>query len=191
MANVNSPSGFQPVSHLIGGPGNWTTKTFSIASAYDAAIYKDDPVELTGTGDNIQIAPAGNEDNIGSFQGVEYTDANGRTIFSEYWPANTVATNVKAKVAADPNTIFEAQADSATADDLFALADWVVGTGSTINGRSGAYLAVDGATGTTGKSMVILGKADRPDNEWGAYCKVLCMFREHNFGTGAAGAGGV
>ena len=190
MANTNSPFGFKPVSHLIGGPGNWTTKTYSIASGYAANIGMGDPVEQTGTADNVQLAAAGNVDNLGIFAGVEYTDANGRAQWSESWASGTTGTNIKAKVIVDPFVIYEVQADSAAANDIGAFADWVAGSVSSVNGRSGAYLEVS-STATSGKSMVVLGKVDRPDNAWGAYCKVYAMFREHNLLTGAASAGGV
>ena len=190
MANTNSPFGFKPVSHLIGGPGNWTVKTYSIASGYAADIGMGDPVEQTGTADNVQLAAAGNADNLGIFAGVEYTDSNGRAQWSESWTSGTTGTNIKAKIIVDPYVIYEVQADSAAANDIGALADWVAGSVSSVNGRSGAYLEVS-STATSGKSMVVLGKVDRPDNAFGAYCKVYAMFREHNLLTGATGAGGV
>lgn len=187
MANVNGPVGLVP-SRVLGG-GCITSNPYSIASAYGTAIHVGDPVEMTGTSNNIGRAAAGTVNAIGVFAGCKFIDAEGRPQFKPYWPANQVATEIEALVWDDPNIIFRAQADTLAADDVGALADWVVGTGNVKTGNSGSY--VEGSsTATTGKSLRILRLLPEVGNEYGAYAKCEVMFAEHALKGVVSGVGG-
>jgi hypothetical protein len=187
MANANAPSGFTPIRHRTGG--NTSTNPYSIASGYATAIGLGDPVQMTGTGKNIELAEAGNVDNIGVFAGCQYNDANGEPKWVEQWTAGTVATDVIAYVYDDPFMTYEAQMDTCAAANIGTLADWVIGAPTAAHPRSSTYLTA--GADTSGKGMRILGLINRPDNEYGAYAKVEVQFAEHVLLTGAAGAGGV
>ena len=189
MANANAPCGFSPVRHKSGG--QIRISNYTIASGYAANLGRGDPVELTGTGKNIQAAAGGNVDNLGIFAGVEYTDAQGQRQYSGYWASGTVGTDIVASVWDDPMIVFEVQGDSVAEGDIGALADWTLGTPSAVLERSTTSLAVDAATGTTGKSIRLLGLVQRANNNYGAYAKIECVFAEHALLTGAAGAAGV
>jgi hypothetical protein len=191
MANADNAIGFVPIKHKTGGEIRLTE--YSIASGYNAALGKGDPVELTGTGTNIQKAAAENVDNIGVFAGVRYTDAQGNPVFSEYWTAGTAtkgSVDAVALVWDDPQIVYRIQCDSLAQADVGALADWDAGTPSSTTRLSGTEL-VASSTGTSGKSIRILGLSDIQDNAVGAYAKADVMFAEHALLTGAAGAGGV
>lgn len=191
MANVDVAIGFVPIKHKTGG--EIRLSEYSIASGYNAALGKGDPVELTGTGTNIQKAAAQNVDNLGVFAGVRYTDSLGNPIFTEYWTANTAtkgAVDAVALVWDDPNIVYRIQCDTLALADVGALADWDAGAPSATTRLSGCEL-VASSTGTTGKSIRILGLSDIPDNVVGAYAKADVVFAEHALATGAAGAGGV
>lgn len=191
MANVDNAIGFVPIKHKKGGETR--LGLYTIASGYNAALGAGDPVELTGTGTNIQKAAAENVDNIGVFIGVSYVDANGTPMFSEYWTADTVtkgAVEAVAHVVDDPGVVFRMQCDTLAAADIGALADWDAGAPSAVTRRSGCEL-VASATGTTGKSVRILALSDVPGNAYGAHALADVMFAEHALLTGAAGAGGV
>ena len=95
MANVNGPVGLVP-SRVLGG-GCITSNPYSIASAYDTAIHVGDPVEMTGTSNNIGRAAAGTVNAIGVFAGCKFIDAEGRPQFKPYWPANQVATEIETR----------------------------------------------------------------------------------------------
>ena len=107
MANTNNPTGLRPIRHRNGG--KIVQNPYSIASAYATSLFKGDPVELTGTSMQIQRAAADNPDNLGVFAGVEYTNADGKRVYSKYWPASTVATYIVAFVWDDPQIIYECQ----------------------------------------------------------------------------------
>lgn len=193
MANLNAPRGFKPVGTIHGGTVQ--QNAYTIASAYGYNIAQGDPVMETGTGSNIQLAvgTAGTPtpDGIGVFAGCNYTDANGKPVFSKYWPASTIATDIVAMVWDDPGTIFEVQADSCAANDVKALADFTAGTMDAVSKLSTAFLNVSGATGTTGKTFRIERIIDRPDNAAGAYAKVEVIYVEHARKGVISGAGGM
>lgn len=188
MGNVNGPVGLKAVRHMTGGCVRLSE--YSIASGYTTAIYKGDPVEMTGTGRNIALAAAANVDNIGVFAGVRYVDAQGNQVFSRYWPASTTATDIVALVYDDPETIFEVQCDTLAEADVGNLMDWAAGTPSAVTGLSGAY-ADESTKATTACSLRIQRLVPRVDNAYGAYAKAEVTFAEHALKTGAAGAGGV
>lgn len=190
MANVNRPLGLKPMRKL--GGGCVVTNAYSIASEYGTSIYTGDPVMMTGTGKDIEIAPAGTVNAIGVFVGCKYVAANGDIKISNYWPASTAllsGTTCEALVIDDPNVIFEMQADTAAAADIGALCDWVAGTGSLVTGNS-AYTAEGSSTATTGKSLRILGLSQEIGNDYGAYAKLEVMFAEHALKGVVAGVGG-
>jgi len=190
MANTNAAVGFVPVRHLTGG--EIRLANLSIASGYNAALGKGDPVELTGTSDNIQYAAAENVNNIGVFAGCFYVDSRGIPVFSEYWPANTVTKNAAPAVALvwrDPMIVFRCQCDTLAAADIGALADWATATPTAATRLSATQLVASVNAGTN-KSIRILKLSDIPDNAYGAYAKADVVFAEHALLTGANGAGG-
>lgn len=188
MANVNAPSGLKPVRHMTGGVIR--LNEYSIASGYASNLFQGDPVEMTGTGKNIQLAAAGNADNLGVFWGCRYVNAQGEQQFSRYWPANTVATAIKAMVYDDPNIVFETQADTIAEGDVGNLLDWAVGTGNTRTGMSGAY-ADSSTKGVADGALRVLGIVPRVDNAYGAYAKIEVVYAEHALKGVVAGVGGI
>ena len=187
MANTNAPFGFRLIRKH--GGGNDEMNPYRIASGYATAIGMGDPVQLVGDG-TIALAEAGNVDNIGIFMGVEYTNSDGQRVWSEKWPASTTATDIIASVIDDPMQKFQAQITTYSDALHGTLVDWVIGAPDSGKGTSKTYLDA-GTAATTGKSIRVLGLVDEPSNESGAYARVVCMFAEHVFLTGAAGAGGV
>jgi hypothetical protein len=160
---------------------------------------------MTGSGatDNglpiIQRAAAANTDNVGVFVGCRYFDAAGETVFSKYWPASTVATDIVAHVVDDPFALFEIQTISGTAfdDDMIGkLCDWSLATaGSTSTGFSGAEADIS-SVADTGKSLRIMRRVPRVENEEAEHAKIEVMLVEHVHNPHAdsgtiAGAGGI
>lgn len=190
MANTDAAYGFTPRSQPGGGDpliNSRAPQGYSIASAYGTSLFRGDPVKSSGTADTvgrpgIVIAPAGAV--RGVFQGCEYTNAQGERVFSPYWPASTVATDIIAHVADDPDTIFSIQADEdVVAADVGQQGDFVSGTGDTSTGLS-AY-ELDSSDIGTGDAVHILGlDGTFAVNDFGNYAKVLVQFNEHELGGG-------
>lgn len=179
MANANTPRGFMPVKTKSGT--GIVTNPYTIASTYGYDIGRGEPVMLTGTGNNIQLAigSAGTPtpDGLGIFAGCFYTDAKGKPTWSHYWPASTVATDAIAYVWDDPQIVFEVQSATCALNDLGALADFTAGTMNAVTKQSGSYL--QGSVATTARTFRIERFVDRPDNAAGAYAKVEVIYAEH------------
>lgn len=188
MANVNGPFGLRPYRHLSGS--RVVTRPYSIADNYETAIGRGDPVEMTGTGRNIQVAAAANADNIGVFAGCKYKNALGEIIYSPYWPGHTGNSEIQALVWDDPNIIFLAQCDNLDEGDVGLLADWDSGAVNTLFGNSGKSVAAS-AGATTNQALRILDLARVPNNTYGAYAKAEVMFAEHVLARVVAGVGGI
>lgn len=191
MANVNAPRGFIPRRHMSGR--SIVQNKYTIASGYSTSLFLGDPLILSGTSNNVNIAvgTAGTPSvaGIGVFAGCEWTDSAGVYHFSSYWPASTVSADAVAFVWDDPNIIFEVQSATFALNDIGALVDFTYAAGSTKTGMSGCYL--DSTTGTADKTFRLLGLVDRPNNAVGAYAKVECMYIEHALRGVIAGVGGV
>ena len=117
-------AGLNPVRSISSGVANGGLTEYDIASAYGTALGIGDPVKLSSTG-TLERATNDTDDAIGIFQGVQYTDAEGKRQFKKVWTAGTVAADAKALVSDDPRTIFLAKADAAISGvnvgDIYAL----------------------------------------------------------------------
>jgi len=184
MANTNAPNGIIPFSH----GGQPTTRSYTIAADYATVLAKGDPVELTGTGQNIQLAAAGNLDSLGVFMGLQYVDSEGNQRFSKVWPAPSGATEIKALVAeARAYDQFIVQCDTLAEGDVGALVDWATDTANTLFGQSRAYADLTTGTSTSGMALRIEGLAPLPNNEYGSYAKAVVSFASSYFNAATGG----
>lgn len=172
MASTASPYGFKPVNEVGGLPYAGSTRSFALNPAgYGTNIFNGSLVYVASTG-YLQLVTADGSDGttnafpagttltgaVGVFVGCSYVNAQGQTIFSQYYPAN--ALNAVAFVVDDPNTVFQAQANgSLTIADLgsnITLANaQSTSTGSTTTGNSN--VALNATTKTTTAPFRIIG----------------------------------
>lgn len=190
MANTDKPFGLKPVRHLTGG--EIRSNQYDIAATYTTAIFRGDVVEGVADG-SIELAEAGNVDNLGVFWGCEYDDSAGAHHFSPYWPGTASCTNIKAIVFDDPDIVFAIQSDAtgAAAADVHNGADIEYVAGDTKTGVSKVNLDVSAGLGTTGKSFRILRIVNDGENVAGAYSVVEVMFNEHVMKGVVSGVGGI
>lgn len=188
MALPNAPFGFRVCRHLTGGDPNRTVE-YPIASAYATALGQGDAMKLLNDG-TISAASAGDRV-IGFFQGVSYTAADGSQQFTNYWPASTVGTNIKASITGDPMVSLTVMC-AATAANLVQTivgncADLVTGTPSAFTGNSTAYLSATASNAIA--TFRILKILDYPGNT-GQYALVEVQVIEHELlyhGQGTVG----
>jgi hypothetical protein len=94
---VNAPYGLKPINLYGGTPFAGATRQYRIASAYDTSIFYGDPIEMINDGTIIKSAVTTARETvttsqiIGVFLGCSYVNAQGQTIFAQYFPANTTA----------------------------------------------------------------------------------------------------
>ena len=146
------------------------------------AIYRGDVVELVAD-KGITQAAAENTDNIGVVVG--FYDADGLPAL--YYPAGSAA-GYTAIVNIDPHQLYKIHyyhaSTALTAAYVGSCADWVVGTGNTTTGQSGAYVT---ALASTAAGLYVLGLYEQQGNEWGTDCELVVKLHEHVHTPAAAG----
>jgi hypothetical protein len=177
MSTVSAPFGLKPAYSPM---GTIRPSAYSIASAYATNILQFQPVKIAANG-TVEAAAVGDRF-VGTFQGVEFTDIDGKRRVSNKWAANTVATDIIAYITLDPTLVYEMQANGPIAvTDIGSQADFTtIGTGSLITGLSTMMLDQGTLTNSGNASLRIIGIAAGPDNVPGdAFTKVLVQVAEH------------
>lgn len=173
MSATAAPFGLTPVNHPSGQVRPFQL-TDGIASGYGTTLYQGRPVKFNSSG---QLEAAGDdEDFIGSFAGVQYTDAVlNKRIISNVWAANAtyVAGSLTVTFFRDPQAIYAIQADGPVAQTAigaqFNFSNLTAGNSTT--GISGATMS---ATPTVSEGQVaVVDIADYADNAWGDAYPIL------------------
>lgn len=183
---VSAPYGLKP-ANLIGGQVNaGGTRLIPIASGYDVSVFNGDVVKLSSDGVLVKDTGTTAATPVGVFLGCSYTDPVLKyQIFSQYYPANTVASDIVAYVVDDPDMLFKvAVVSSGTTID--GVARTVVGNngtlvqnaGDTATGNSGVALSSTTATTATLPVRIIDVVPDTV-NSSGEYTEVIVKW---NFG---------
>ena len=189
MANQDAPFGLRPVKSST---SSQRQNRYRIASGYNTNIFQGDLVTVATNGTVVRVAAGDNALCLGVFNGCQYTDpTTSETVFSNFYPASTNASDIIAFIIDDPDVVFEVQADAAfPIADLFGNFDIVYTTaGSTATGISGAELKVaDGGTATT-LSIKAIDISEDPDNDdvSSANTNVYVVIQNHVFGVKGAG----
>lgn len=177
MSTTSQPFGLRPA---YSPSGVVRPTAYAIATGYASNILQNQPVKI-GTDGNIQAAAIGDRF-IGTFQGVEFTDSDGRRRVSNKWTASTAATDIVAYVTLDPTIVYEIQANGSIAvTDIGKQADFTTITaGSTVTGLSALMLDTATLTDTGNASLRIIDIAPGPDNAFGdSYTVVQVQIAEH------------
>ncbi len=187
MANTDSPRGLWPIRHLSGGCPQRANE-YPIAAAYTTKIHTGALVKLVAGG-GIEVAAAGNR-LLGVFAGVQYTDSGGNPVFKKFWDGVSGSSNIKAMVYDDPSLVFGVQAaGTVNAADRGQLGDHLATAGDDLTGQSNHELGT--TLGTAAAGLRVLGKIDRPDNDWGLNVDLEVMIHEHEFSRDDPGTPGV
>jgi len=160
---IDRPYGLKPLNLYGGTPFAGATRQYRIASAYNTSIFYGDPIEMINDGTIIKSAittaraTVTTSQIIGVFLGCSYVNAQGQTIFAQYFPANTTAptgTYITAYVCNDPDTLFKAViATGATPNDTTSGLLPSSTTEFTVIGTNVALVQNSGVT-STGNSRV-------------------------------------
>lgn len=161
MSAILAPYGLAVVLHpsgivrpaVSGGPQPYGGIT--IASGLATNIFLNSPVQIDSTTPSGNLVLATGQQTsgavtaagriLGTFQGCEFTlTATGRRTVSNYWPANTVATQIVGWATRDPWLIYEIQANGPVAATALG-AQGTLTTNGSANGNT-----------TTGFSTVAL-----------------------------------
>ena len=198
MASTATPYGLRAVNELGGLPYAGSTRTFLIDPAgYNTNIFNGSIVcvnasgylEIVGTvgSSGGNIFPAGT---IGVFVGCSFVNAQGQTMYSQYYPANTTGV-VQALVIDDDRTVFQVQAagtlaQAALGQNAILQTAQTTSTGSTTTGNSNTAISI--STNTTATyGLKIVGFVQSTTSTVGdAYTDVLVKFNigSHAYNTG-------
>jgi hypothetical protein len=172
MASTASPYGFKPVNEIGGLPYAGSTRSFALNPAgYGTNIFNGSLVYVADTG-YLQLVTADGSDGttnafpagttltgaVGVFVGCSYVNAQGQTLFSQYYPAN--ALNAVAFVVDDPSTVFQVQANgsltiAAVGANVTLANAQSTSTGSTTTGNSN--IAISSTAKTTTAPFRVIG----------------------------------
>lgn len=163
MSTAKNLRGFLPARKRGSGTNSTGVDELPIASGDARSIFTGDLVK-TSLG-NIEPVSADADFAVGVFQGVFY-EADGEPKFSQFWPANTSASNIKAMVDTNPASTYFIQADaSLSAGDINQLNfGLTLGTGSTFTGNSGFGIKAS-TRATTILPVRPIGVEDVPGND--------------------------
>jgi hypothetical protein len=197
MASTATPYGLRAVNELGGLPYAGSTRTFLINPAgYNTNIFNGSIVAINTAGyleivttvgsTSTDVFPAGV---VGVFVGCSFVNAQGQTMYSQYYPAGTTGV-VQALVIDDDRTVFQVQAAGTLAQTALGMnailnAAQSTSTGSTQNGNSTTALSISTAATAT-YAFKIVGFVQGPFSTVGdAYTDVLVKFNvgSHAYNT--------
>jgi len=181
MSATATPTGAEPIGTLSSS-GSFTGKVrhLKIASNYGTAIFYGDFVKTVAGGTIEKDSGTTSLTTTGVFMGCFYTDPTTKQpTYSQYYPASTVASDIKAYVLDDPYVLMKMQGDASLAQTAIGNNVSMVQTaGSTDIGRS--KNAVDSSTivaTTATLPLRIIDFVDGPDSSVGdAYTDVIVKF---------------
>jgi len=186
---VSGPYGLVPVKLLSGTPFAGVTRQYRIASNYGTSIFYGDAVTLVTGGtverDTFDAAMTP----IGVFLGCTFTDPNtSQLTFKQYYPASTVASDIRAYVADATDLLFKvAVVSSGTTIGDLAITDiganvaGVNNSGDTISGNSRCAISDTSATTNT-LPFRIVDLVEETKNSSGGYTEALVKWNAgHQF----------
>ena len=167
MANASSTGfGLKPLKKAgqnkdAGGLGEYPV------AASSTAIYHQDMVAMANTG-KAAVAAAATENNLGSLNGVFYTDATtSKPTFQNYLQGSNTATDIVAFITDDPGQIYEVRSNNSgasAATDVGNTAEISYSAGATPNYISRTTLD-DSTLGTSSQQLKIVGISRDIDND--------------------------
>lgn len=200
MANINAPYGLRPIRHYSSGKPFSGGVTEYFATGSTGAIYVGDPIigagaantteiqgRVAGTLATVTVAADGDGDPIlGVCVGVLPVTRESTT----YRVDNTDRIIL---AVTDPDIVYIGQCDAASTawagTDVLSYANCLVGTGSTVTGRSAWTLdTTDGPDNNDpSNQLLIMGLAKIPGNAIGAYAQWEVMINNHQLANVADG----
>jgi len=166
--SISGPYGFKPVNLIGGQVFSGSTREYAIQYNYATSIFYGDFVTVSSglvTRAAITTSTSGKQ-TVGVFLGCSYTNPTTKQrLFSQYYPANTAAGDIKAIVADDPDIVIKAAMVTASGGTTIASASQaIVGlnlagsnlAGSVNTGDSYNALVAPTATPSTGLPFRIL-----------------------------------
>jgi len=181
---VDKPYGLQPVNLIGGQVYAGSTRLMSIASGYTTSIYYGDVVKRVSNGTIEKDTGTSTATPVGIFVGCTYTNpTTSQKTFSQYYPANTAASDIQAYVVDDPDVLFKV-ATVSTGTTVAFYGPAVVGENAVLVQNAGSNSTGDSAVGIFGANTAVTASFPIrivdlvPDTSNGSngYCEFICKF---------------
>lgn len=154
---VSGPYGLKPVNLIGGQVFAGATRQIPIASAYNTNLLNGDLVKIVSSGTLEKDAGTTTATPVGVFLGCRYTDPNlGYELYSQYFPANTVADDIVAYVADDPDQLYKVAVVSGTVV--------IAGVGRTVVGNNVSLVQNAGSTQSGNSKVAVLSSSAATTN---------------------------
>jgi len=186
---IEAPYGLKPVKLLSGVPFVGVTRHYSIASGYDTSIFYGDAVKIIADGTIERETADAAMAYIGVFLGCTYTSpALKYKLFSQYYPADTAATDIEAFIGDGTDILFKVAVTSGTTvigemtkAAIGANATMRDATGSAFTGNSAC--SIDDAFATTNTlPLRVVGVVEETKNAAGNYTEAYVKWNAgHQF----------
>jgi hypothetical protein len=160
---IEAPYGFKPVNLIGGQVFSGSTRNYPIAYNYNTNIFYGDFVQLTSGYVTLLANTIAGNAAVGVFLGCYYTNPSTKQrLFSQFYPANTLAGDITAIICDDPDTVFKAAVVTAAGTATIASASSILvgqnmagntSTGSASTGNSAGGVVT--ATTSTGNFRVL------------------------------------
>lgn len=186
MANPNTPMGLKPVRDAGSKVITGGMETFYVPASDATALYVGDPVVKNGSSDAAGVAGVIRAVAAGPITGVVCGFVpDGSTTMPSYRPASTAGYVL---CITDPNTLFEIQDNTGiAAADVGLNANMTVGAGNAYSKQSGFTLDAATKATTATLALKIVGLAQKPNNAFGAYNKLLVKINNSTEANASAG----
>jgi len=185
MSNVDEPRGATPVGHLNGGEIRIDPNTFEVTAT-----------KICAPGDFVVMVDAGTVEPATAGANLIYgVVAGGKN--SQY--IASADTDREVLLYTDPGIIYEIQGDDLSSSSkaiegcVGHTADIVVTAAGTYTGPYGVTMAYskheldDSTIGDASGELMIVGKKETPDNEWGEHCKLHVIINQTQLHQAGAG----
>ena len=206
---IAAPYGLKPINLIGGQVFAGATRQFQINPAgFGANIFNGDVVKIVSTGYLEKDTGQATATPVGIFLGCSYVNAQGQTIYAQYYPSGYAAptgTVITAYVADDPDILFKAVLVSGQTEDGNGLvptyigrtvigsnAELVQNSGVVATGdsRIGIYTAAGAAT-TASLPIRIVDVVPDTANSSGNFVEVICKWNAPYVVSTTTEAGGI
>jgi hypothetical protein len=189
---VSAPYGFQAINRVDGMAYAGAIRQIPIASGYTTAIYNGDPV-IIATGGTIERSAASGAVTggtpVGVLVGCQYTNSSGQTVQAQYFPGSGV-TNAVAYVVDDPLAAFKvavafanATVTTVTQAAVGTNMSYNLGTGSTTDGNSGAFVTAASGANTATLPFRVIAVVPETATSSTTFTEVIVKINTHQYNT--------
>ena len=181
---VNKPYGLLPVNLIGGQVFAGSTRLMPIASGYGTDIFYGDVVKRASDGTIQKDTGTSTATPVGIFLGCTYTSQESKQkLYFQNYPAGTVATNIQAYIADDPDVLFKV-ATVSTGTTVAFYGPAIVGENAVLAQNAGSNNTGDSSVGIFGGNTAttasfpirIVDFVPDTGNSSNGYCEFICKF---------------